>query len=278
MKAKIKNLISTNNYQRANGKLKISFMNSNDETSIHDLYQSGALKVLIPKSKSKYAEAVLINTGGGIVGGDNLSIEVEAAKKTNTWITTQASEKVYKSSSEQSILNTKVTLEDNSTLFWCPKETILFHNSKLIRNLDFDIKSSSKLLIIENIVFGRLASGELNADCFFSDHWRIKRDEKLIFAENFLFEDKKTMYRKTNLGNYRSLLNVMYLSKDSKNFLNKMRNIISSESIFGEASYWNDFISLRALAKNPIEFKKTIEEILILFVNEKSKIPRILSI
>ena len=228
MKAKIKNLISTNNYQRAKGKLKISFMNSNDETSIHDLYQSGALKVLIPKSKSKYAEAVLINTGGGIVGGDNLSIEVEAAKKTNTWITTQASEKVYKSSSEQSILNTKVTLEDNSTLFWCPKETILFHNSKLIRNLDFDIKSSSKLLIIENIVFGRLASGELNADCFFSDHWRIKRDEKLIFAENFLFEDKKTMYRKTNLGNYRSLLNVMYLSKDSKNFLNKMRNIISS--------------------------------------------------
>jgi urease accessory protein len=233
---------------------------------------------LIPKSKSKYAEAVLINTGGGIVGGDNLSIEVEAAKKTNTWITTQASEKVYKSSSEQSILSTKVTLEDNSTLFWCPKETILFHNSKLIRNLDFDIKSSSKLLIIENIVFGRLASGELNADCFFSDHWRIKRDEKLIFAENFLFEDKKTMYRKTNLGNYRSLLNIMYLSKDSKNFLNKMRNIISSESIFGEASHWNDLISLRALAKNPIEFKKTIEDILILFVNEKSKIPRILSI
>ena len=278
MKAKIKNLISTNNYQRAKGKLKISFMNSNDETSIHDLYQSGALKVLIPKSKSKYAEAVLINTGGGIVGGDNLSIEVEAAKKTNTWITTQASEKVYKSSSEQSILNTKVTLEDNSTLFWCPKETILFHNSKLIRNLDFDIKSSSKLLIIENIVFGRLASGELNADCFFSDHWRIKRDEKLIFAENFLFEDKKTMYRKTNLGDYRSLLNIVYVSKDSNNYLNKMRNIISAGNIFGEASCWNDFIYLRALANNTVEFKKTIEEILILLVGDKSNIPRSLSI
>ena len=278
MKAKIKNLISSNSYQRANGKLKISFMNSNDETSINDLHQSGALKVLIPKSKSKYAEAVLINTGGGIVGGDTLSIEVEAAKKTNTWITTQASEKVYKSNSEQSILNTKVTLEDNSTLFWCPKETILFHNSKLIRNLDFDIKSSSKLLIIENIVFGRLASGELNADCFFSDHWRIKRDEKLIFAENFLFEDKKTMYRKTNLGDYRSLLNIVYVSKDSNNYLNKMRNIISAGNIFGEASCWNDFIYLRALANNTVEFKKTIEEILILLVGDKSNIPRSLSI
>ena len=154
MKAKIKNLISTNKYQRANGKLKISFMNSNDETSIHDLHQSGALKVLIPKSKLKYAEAVLINTGGGIVGGDNLSIEVEAAKKTNTWITTQASEKVYKSSSEQGILNTKVTLEDNSTLFWCPKETILFHNSKLIRNLDLILKALVNFLLLKILFLG----------------------------------------------------------------------------------------------------------------------------
>ena len=47
MKTKNKNLISTNNYQRAKGKLKISFINSNEETSIHDLHQSGALKVLI---------------------------------------------------------------------------------------------------------------------------------------------------------------------------------------------------------------------------------------
>ena len=69
MKTKNKILISTNNYQRAKGKLKISSMNSNDETLIYDLHQSGSLKVLIPKSKSKYAESVLINTGEGINWG-----------------------------------------------------------------------------------------------------------------------------------------------------------------------------------------------------------------
>ena len=53
-------------FQRARGKLKISFLNSDEETSICDLHQSGSLKVLIPKSKSKFAEAVLINTGGGL--------------------------------------------------------------------------------------------------------------------------------------------------------------------------------------------------------------------
>ena len=267
-----------NKYQRAKGKLKLSFINSDTETSIYDLHQSGALKVLIPKAKSKHAEAVLINTGGGIVAGDSLSIEVTSYENTNTWITTQASEKVYKSNGELSLLETKINLGDDSILFWCPKETILFNNSKFKRNLDFNIKSSSKMLVIENIVFGRLASGELNADCYFFDQWRIKRDEKLIFAENFLFEDKKSMYRNTNLGEYRSLMNIMYISHDAKNYLNKMRNIISTGDLFGEASHWNDFISLRALAKNPIEFNKVIEQILILFVGKKSKIPRILSI
>ena len=57
-----------------------------------------------------------------------------------------------------------------------------------------------------------------------------------------------------------------------------MRNIISTGNIFGEASCWNDFIYLRALANNTIEFKKTIEEILILLVGDKSNIPRSLSI
>ena len=275
---KNKFLKSFNKYQRAKGKLKISFINSDAETSIYDLHQSGALKVLIPKAKSKHAEAVLINTGGGIVAGDSLSIEVTSYENTNTWITTQASEKVYKSNGELSLLETKINLGDDSILFWCPKETILFNNSKFKRNLDFNIKSSSKMLVIENIVFGRLASGELNADCYFFDQWRIKRDEKLIFAENFLFEDKKSMYRNTNLGEYRSLMNIMYISHDAKNYLNKMRNIISTGDLFGEASHWNDFISLRALAKNPIEFNKVIEQILILFAGEKSKIPRILSI
>ncbi|MFL2802061.1 MAG: urease accessory protein UreD [Paracoccaceae bacterium] len=275
---KNKFLKSYNKYQRSKGKLKLSFINSDAETSIYDLHQSGALKVLIPKAKSKHAEAVLINTGGGIVAGDSLSIEVTSYENTNTWITTQASEKVYKSNGELSLLKTKINLGDDSILFWCPKETILFNNSKFKRNLDFNIKSSSKMLVIENIVFGRLASGELNADCYFFDQWRIKRDEKLIFAENFLFEDKKSMYRNTNLGEYRSLMNIMYISHDAKNYLNKMRNIISTGDLFGEASHWNDFISLRALAKNPIEFNKVIEQILILFAGEKSKIPRILSI
>ena len=67
-------------------------------------------------------------------------------------------------------------------------------------------------------------------------------------------------------------------AKDSKIFLNKMRNIISTGNIFGEASCWNDFIYLRALANNTVEFKKTIEEILILLVGDKSNIPRSLSI
>ena len=275
---KNKHLKNLKKFQRAIGKLEISFLNTDEETSICDLHQSGSLKVLIPKAKSTYAEAVLINTGGGIVGGDYLSVEVNAFNETKTWVTTQASEKVYRSDGELSHLKSRINIGNNSTLFWCPKETILFNNSKFKRNLEFNIKTSSKLFIVENVVFGRLASGELDADCFFFDQWRIKRDEKLIFAENFLFENKKSMYRKTNLGDYRSLLNIVYVSKDSNNYLNKMRNIISAGNIFGEASCWNDFIYLRALANNTVEFKKTIEEILILLVGDKSNIPRSLSI
>ena len=79
---KNKHLKNLKKFQREIGKLEISFLNTDEETSICDLHQSGSLKVLIPKAKSTYAEAVLINTGGGIVGGDYLSVEVNAFNET----------------------------------------------------------------------------------------------------------------------------------------------------------------------------------------------------
>ena len=130
-------------FQRARGKLKISFLNSDEETSICDLHQSGSLKVLIPKSKSKYADAVLINTGGGTAGGDYLSVEVNAFKETKTWVTTQASEKVYRSNGELSHLRSSINLSDDSTLFWFSSSASLEQEYEIeiavIRNNSFFI-------------------------------------------------------------------------------------------------------------------------------------------
>ena len=81
--------------QRAKGNLEILFVEAQGETTLAKLYQSGSLRVLIPKSFSRSKEAIIINTGGGIIGGDKFSFSINSEKNTETWITTQAAEKAY---------------------------------------------------------------------------------------------------------------------------------------------------------------------------------------
>src|SRR5262245_43096978 len=60
------------------------------------LFQEGAAKIRLPRTPGDPAEAVLINTAGGLTGGDRLSWTVELGPAAAAMVTTQACEKVYR--------------------------------------------------------------------------------------------------------------------------------------------------------------------------------------
>ena len=61
--------------QRAKGQVALHL--SGDK--IERLYQSGCAKLMLPKTYGPMREAVILNTAGGITGGDRLDIELKAA-------------------------------------------------------------------------------------------------------------------------------------------------------------------------------------------------------
>ena len=60
--------------QRARGKLALHI----DGDKIKTLYQAGCAKLMLPKTYGAMKEAVILNTAGGITGGDRLDIELKA--------------------------------------------------------------------------------------------------------------------------------------------------------------------------------------------------------
>lgn len=263
--------------QRARGCVEVSFVGVRGETTLSNLYQSGSLKALIPKSFRSAKEAILINTGGGIVGGDQLSISISGGNSTETWITSQASEKVYKSAGDMSRVEIDLTLGDNASSYWCPQEMILFDKSKLCRRMNFNVENSSNLLIVENVIFGRITSGEFSANCYFSDQWRIKRDQKLVLAENFLVTGSESLYGKANLGNNKCVCTVIYVSLEAEGYLKQMREIMSERKLTGGASSWNNCLLGRVVAEDPSTIKHFTKLLLELFSNHKGFIPRVWS-
>ena len=174
--------------QRARGRARIAVRADGGVTRLADLYQDGCAKLRLPKvygpsSTDPGVEAVLLNTAGGLTGGDVYGTEALAGPDAFLTLTTQACERVYRASSGTARVETRLSADAGARLHWLPQETILFDGGRLDRTLDVDLSGDAAFLAVEALVLGRVASGETVSAGSFTDSWRVRRDGRLIFAD-----------------------------------------------------------------------------------------------
>ena len=160
--------------QRANACLRASFARAGTRTEAERTFETGGLRWRFPRP-SGACEAAIVNTGGGVAGGDVLHVALWLKEAAEVEATTPAAEKIYRSDGAPARIETRLALESRARLAWLPQETLLFEGAWLERRLEVDIAAEARLLLVESIVFGRLAMGERRIDARLRDSWRIRR-------------------------------------------------------------------------------------------------------
>src|SRR5262245_18358262 len=117
--------------------------------------EEGSLRVRFPETGP--LEAVIVNTAGGIAGGDRFGIDVTVGAGAYLTVTGAAAEKVYRSLGPDAGIAIKLDVRAGARLAWLPQETILFDRVHLRRSIDIDLAPDASLLLAEAIVFGRSA-------------------------------------------------------------------------------------------------------------------------
>ncbi len=169
---------------RAMGEVRLSVRSDEGVMRLAGLRQAGSLRALFPRHEVPALEAVLLNTAGGLTGGDRLSVEATAAESARLTLTTQACERIYRASgTETARVETRLCVEADGRIDWLPQETILYEGSRLERRLIVDLAPGATALLVEAVLFGRLAKGETLRDVRFRDRWEVRRDGALVFAE-----------------------------------------------------------------------------------------------
>jgi urease accessory protein len=170
---------------RALGRIALSVAAAADGSRRRRVHEAGALRVRFPNVAGKGAlDAVIVNTAGGMTGGDRFDIDIAVEAGARLTVTTAAAEKVYRSLGPDTRIGIKLDVGEGAALAWLPQETILFDRVRLRRSIDVDAAPGARLLLAEGIVFGRSAMGETVTQGHFSDHWRVRRGGKLVFAES----------------------------------------------------------------------------------------------
>lgn len=148
------------------------------------VHESGSLRVRFPNGNSQAAlEAVIVNTAGGMAGGDRFNVDINVGAGARLTATTAAAEKIYRSLGPDTDIGVKLDVGPGGALAWLPQETIVFDRARLRRSIDIELAHDANLLLAEAAVFGRFAMGEAVVRGHFFDRWRLRVGDALVFAE-----------------------------------------------------------------------------------------------
>ena len=168
---------------RARGEIALSVRAGDGITRRASVHEAGSWRVRFPGRPGSELEAVLINTAGGLAGGDRLAVDIRIGDGANLVVTSAAAEKVYRSDGAETAIAVNLAVGPEAGLAWLPQETILFDRSRLDRRLDIALAETASLLVAEVFVFGRAAMGERVREGRLIDRWHVRQNGRLIFAE-----------------------------------------------------------------------------------------------
>jgi urease accessory protein len=244
--------------QRVDGAARVVFA-----PSLRELYQQSPCRVLLPRVDGREgAEVVLVNTAGGIAGGDRLRYDAEAHGAARATFTTQAAEKIYRALDEVARIDTRIEAGGGAILEWLPQETIVFDGGRFSRSIELAVSMDARVLALESLVLGRAASGETMRTGEVTDRWRVVRDGRLLWTDTFRLagEVEALVGRKALLGGQHAFATAIYVGPDAALRLEAARAVLDADR--AGATLINGVLICRMLAPDGAALRATILRLL----------------
>jgi urease accessory protein len=251
---------------RTEGSVRLSFAQTDGRTTLAGLHQCGASRVRFPKAAAgAVPEAVLLNTAGGLTGGDCLDVDVRLDARCSVTGTSATAEKIYRSLEGDTKVRVRLELGERARLAWLPQPTILFDSARLDRRTDVAMSHGAMLLAVEILIFGRAAMGEKVNSGSVRDAWRVRRDGRLAFADTFRVEGAiaEALDRSATLNGARAVGMLLYAGTDAPVRLDEARALLQPAKSLAGASSWDDLLVVRAFAGDGRMLQNDLEPLIV---------------
>ena len=246
---------------RARGIVNVSSACRDGATFRNHVHESGALRVRFPHEERPGLTGVVVNTGGGMTGGDAFSISASAGPGSVLTMTTSAAEKLYRSTGESAHLHVALSAQENSSLAWLPQEAILFDGARVKRNYEVDIAPGATAFLCDINCIGRSAMGEKVTDLKLQDQWRIRIGGQLVYADNMRIDGNafQILARPSVADGANSFATLVFAGQDADSASAYLRALFSArEDVRGGAGLYNGICVARLVAAELQNLRSTI--------------------
>lgn len=252
--------------QRADGEVRLAFEGAGARSIVREAYQQGSAKVRFPRvyEAGGMIEAVLLNTAGGVTGGDRFRIAVRAGRRSRAALTTQAAEKAYRSSGGEARIDVALAAGEGARLAWLPQETILYDGARLARTLTLDCAAGAEVLLCEAVVLGRTASGERVREGRLTDRWRVRHGDRLVYADDLRIDGavSERLAGQATLAGGRAFASLLLVAGDAESRLDRARDALDGAGVRAGASAWDGLLSARLVAGDGVGLRQALRRLL----------------
>ena len=207
----------------------------------------------------------MLNTAGGLTGGDRIAVDVSLAAGSEATITSAAAEKIYRSLGDTTGIRIGVHLGDGASCSWLPQPTILFDSANIDRHTQVHMAADARLLAVEMLIYGRTAMGEDVHRGTIRDAWRVTRAGRLVFADTTRVGGAAvcdTLDRSATLDGARATGMLLYVAPDAEQQLDGVRTLLQHAASTAGVSSWNGILLVRSAARDGRDLQSDLQPVI----------------
>ena len=128
-------------------KLELGFAHQHGKTVLAHRRHVGPLTVQRPfYPEGDVCHVYLLHPPGGVVAGDCLTIDINAATDSAALVTTPAAGKFYRSDGKLARQQVSLTVAANATLEWLPQETIIYEGAQVASEMRLELAAGARFI------------------------------------------------------------------------------------------------------------------------------------
>jgi len=180
----------------------------------------------------KMTQVYIVSSSGGILQGDEYTIDIILEKNTLAHITTQGATRVYGMNVSNAIQTIHVSLDDGAYLEFIPDQIIPYKNSRFYQEINFKVHDNATMIYSEIISPGRIAMGEIfDYDICYLRTTGKNQNDQLRFTDYTKIEPKKMNLQDFGILEQKQILATVYIltkKNDVENIIQILENQIKN--------------------------------------------------
>ena len=218
------------------GRLALHYTRDGDRTTALDRHH-GPLRVL----QRLYPEGpgichhVLVHPPGGMVGGDQLEIDVTLDAGAHALITTPGAARYYRSTGAQASQQARLQLAGGARLEWLPLETLAYRGCRALNAVRLHLTPGDEAMGWDLLALGLPAAGEPFDSGRFTQHLEVPG----VWLERALIaaEDHRLLDSPLGLGGHRVLATMWWIGGEAlaparrQALLDSARDVLASSPL-----------------------------------------------